>query len=105
HIKTLRVKEAVDLILHNLRTPSFRVTPRSRKTLDDLTLAAQVEAALVDDFPRVKAFADGGKVFVTVWAPAATAKRSEEEVRAVASRTPGVDEVAVNVTPLSIMTP
>ncbi len=64
HIQTLRVADAVDIIRCALERPCFQTTPESQKILDDLALAAQVKAALSEDFPTAQVTAKDGEVLV-----------------------------------------
>lgn len=66
HIKPMRVDEAVDLIHCALQMPSFQTTPQSHKLLDDLALAARVQAALVQEIPSAKVAVRDDAVFVSV---------------------------------------
>jgi cytidylate kinase len=66
HIKTLTTDDAADLIICALQTPRFKTTARSQKVLDDLTLAARIQAALVEEFPSVKVNAQDGEVFIEI---------------------------------------
>lgn len=64
HIKALSVEDAVRIICDTVQKETFRTTPESQKLLDNLALAAKVQAQLVDNFPRVNVTADGGHVFI-----------------------------------------
>jgi cytidylate kinase len=99
HIKTMTVEDAVDLILHNLGGP-FATTPESQASLDNLTLAAQVEAVLIESFPGVKASAKDGVVFVSVTAPLSQRESAAVKAEAIAKRVPGVREVEIYVVPI-----
>ncbi len=65
-IKTITVDDAAKFIVETLRRTSFQTTPESRKVLDDLVLAAQIEALLVNEFPKVKVVADNGSVDIHI---------------------------------------
>jgi cytidylate kinase len=64
--KAFTVDDAVNLILCAAKLPCFQTTPESQRVLDDLTLAAQVQAALVEDFPTVEVDAHGSEVYVSI---------------------------------------
>jgi cytidylate kinase len=66
HIKTLIADDAVNLVICAVQSPHFQTTARSQKILDDLTLAARIQAALVEEFPTVKVNAQDGEVFIEV---------------------------------------
>jgi cytidylate kinase len=60
HIKTKSVKDAVSLILHTARLPCFQTTRKSQRIIDNLALAAEMKAALVEEFPTSEVSAEGG---------------------------------------------
>jgi hypothetical protein len=64
HIKCITVDDAVDIIKCTLKGACFQSTPESQKLVDELSLAARVEAALVQEFPGVKAEAKDAELFI-----------------------------------------
>ena len=93
NIKELQVDDAVDIILDMLKRPVFQTTPESQKILDDLVLAAQVEALLVQEFPRVRVEAKAGTVDIHIargMGMVSSAAREEELTRQV-------EDVAINL--------
>ena len=66
HIKPMTTDDAVDLILCALAQPCFQTTPESQKAMDNLFLAAQVQAALVEEIPSVKVGVEGGEIVVSM---------------------------------------
>jgi cytidylate kinase len=64
HIKALTVEDAVRIICDTVGKDTFQTTPESQKLLDNLALAARVQAQLVENFPRVNVTADNGHVFI-----------------------------------------
>ncbi|MDA8404257.1 MAG: cytidylate kinase-like family protein [Desulfobacteraceae bacterium] len=65
-IKAITVDDAAKCIVDTLRRPSFKTTPEAQKVLDDLVLAAQIEALLVNEFPKVKVVADNGSADIHI---------------------------------------
>ncbi len=65
-IKAITVDDAAKFIVDTLRRPSFKTTPEAQKVLDDLVLAAQIEALLVNEFPKVKVVADNGSADIHI---------------------------------------
>ena len=59
------IDDAVSLIECTLKGPSFQTTPASQKAMENLLLAAEVQAALVEEIPSVKAAVEGGEIVVT----------------------------------------
>ena len=100
HIKTIRVGDAVDLILHAARMPCFQTTPESQKIINDLTLAAEVKAALVNQFPTSGVTAKDGSVFVKIEIPLSHREKTTDAIKRIAENIDGVKEVDVYVTPL-----
>jgi cytidylate kinase len=98
HIRTISVRDAVNIILNSIKLPHFQTTPESQKTLDNLSLAAQVKAALVKDFPSVGVSAEGGGVFISISSPG-KGEEIVQKVRDAAQTVDGVKKVEVNVTP------
>jgi cytidylate kinase len=102
HIKTKTVDDAVSLVVHAARLPCYQTTPESRKFLNDLALAAEVKAALVDQFPGSEAFAEDGVVSVKVDVPPIQEKQASERVRKLAEKVEGVKEVRVHILPFPL---
>lgn len=101
HIKTKSVEDVVSLILHAARLPCFQTTPESQEMIDDLALAAEVKAALVDAFPQADASAKKGVVLVRVEAPLVQEERITEKIKDIAGKVDGVKEVRVHVIPFA----
>jgi cytidylate kinase len=91
HIKTLSVDDAVNLILCALNLPAFQTTPASQGILDDLTLASQVQAALVEEFPTVQVTAHEGELFVGLKSAQAEQEDITTRITRVASRVAGME--------------
>jgi cytidylate kinase len=66
HIGALTVDDAARIVAEAARLPSFQTTPESKRLLNDRALASQVEALLLEEFPRVKATAKNGEAFVHI---------------------------------------
>jgi hypothetical protein len=66
HIKSITTEGAADIIQYTLNLPQFRPTPESRKAMDDLLLAAQVQAALVEEMPSVRVEVEKGELVVSM---------------------------------------
>jgi hypothetical protein len=66
HIKPLSVKDAANIIVYTVKLPCFKTTPESQKILNELALAALVQAELVDEFPNLPVSAKEETIFVGV---------------------------------------
>jgi len=100
HIKRKKMDDVVDLILYAARMTCFQTTPESQKILDDLTLAAEVKAALVNEFPTSGVTAKNGAVFVKIEIPLSQQEKTTNAIKIIAENIDGVKEVAVYVIPL-----
>ena len=92
-IKTITVDDAVKFILATLQRPSFTTTPESQKILDDLVLAAQIEAMLVNEFPRVKVVAKDGSADIYIGTSLGMVASSAKEREAIYR----VQEIAISL--------
>ncbi|MGB2927572.1 MAG: cytidylate kinase-like family protein, partial [Desulfobacterales bacterium] len=100
HIKRKKVDDAVGLILYAARMPCFKTTPESQKIINELTLAAEVKAALVNEFPTSGVTAKDGSVFVKIEIPLSHREKTTDAIKRIAENIDGVKEVDVYVTPL-----
>jgi cytidylate kinase len=91
HIKTLTVDDAVALIRQVVQMPCCRSTAASQRVLDDLALAARVEAALVEEFPSAKVEARNGEVFVSVKGNLAEEEEVTTRISRLAARVAGIE--------------
>jgi len=64
HIKSITVVDAVNIIKCALKSPSFQSTPESQKLIDEKSLAARVEAALIQEIPSVEVEVKEGEVII-----------------------------------------
>ena len=102
HIDNMQVDNAVSIILHSLEQPCFQTTAASQRLLDDSSLAAQVEAALVKDFPKVAADARNGDVYVSVRGSLVDEKMVSAKVKRLAENLDGVKKIHVNLIPFVV---
>ena len=61
HVRTMSVRDVVNLIVASVGLAAFESSAESQAMLDNMTLAAHVEAAIVPAFHRVHAVAEGGR--------------------------------------------
>jgi len=102
HIKTMSVKDAVEVIQCTVKRPCFRTTPLSQALLNDLVLSSQVEAQLARQFPSISANAEEGMVTVNIQAPLDHADEITAQVEKDAGKVEGVKTVKVYISPSSI---
>jgi cytidylate kinase len=91
HIKTLTVDDAVDLISHAAKLPHFQATPESQRLVDDMALAAGIEAVLVEEFPSAKVEAKNGEVFVSIQGTLGEENETVALVQRIANRAAGIE--------------
>ena len=103
HIKTKTVDDAVSLVMHAARLPCYQTTPESQQMIEDLALAAEVKAALVDEFPNSETVSEKGVVSVRIDAPPIQEKQVVEKVENILEKVDGVQEVRVHVIPFPLI--
>ena len=105
HIKTLRVEDAVRILVDTVHLPSFKTTPVSQHILDDSLIAAQVQANLVQEYPTSRVSCKDGHVYVNVVAPVTVVAPLSAEQETIARiennamKIAGVKKATINVIP------
>jgi cytidylate kinase len=66
HLKPLSAEDAAEIIQCALERPCFQTTPESQKAMDNLLLAAQVQAALIVELPAARVEAVAGELVVSL---------------------------------------
>ena len=95
HIKTITVDTAAEIIRCAVERPCFQTTPESQKLVDEMSLAARVEAALVEEIPSVKVEVKKGEVFISLRGALCSDEELMSRVKRLASNVAGI-EVKVN---------
>ena len=90
HLKSFSVDEAAGLIVRAVALPRFQTTPASQKAMEVLCLAAQVQAALVEEIPSAKVEVEGGEIVVSIRDTWAQDKKMIAKVEQVGDRLGGV---------------
>lgn len=91
--------EAVGLIVKNAQSDLLATSPKALAQLADFRLAAQVEAALVNQGHEIKVAAQEGKVIIEINKKVLMLSRLEEELTRLARAVPGVGQVETKVGP------
>ncbi|MDX9787257.1 MAG: cytidylate kinase-like family protein [Desulfobacterales bacterium] len=102
HTRRIDIPDAVFIIQQTLQRPCFQTTPRSRRLLDDLSLAAQVESALVKEYPKVTADAKNGEVIVNIRASLIDEQSITEKVKGMCAKVDGLESINVNIVPFVV---
>lgn len=99
HIKKLNSDDAADLICRTVALEYFQDTRESQQTLDDLTTAAKVKAALIELKPDVEVSAKKGLVCIRI---KSSQLREEWRIRNLAEAVPGVKDVDIKAQEISL---
>jgi cytidylate kinase len=99
YLDIMGVEDAVSTIHHLIGRPCFQTTPKSRELLDDLSLSAQVEAALVGEFPKASADVGKGIVYVSIRGSYVDEKRITSKVNRLVEKVAGIKKLNVNIVP------
>ncbi len=99
HIKKFTVNDAVEIICHSVGLKQFQTTAESQAAMDDLVLAAQVKATIINLMPDVEVAANDG--VVRLWVRARNAQEVElvQEIDKMVKDIPGLREIKIEVTP------
>jgi cytidylate kinase len=98
HIKKITVDDAVDIICHTARLEAFKTTTASQRTLDDLVLAAQAKAAVVQSYPDAEVSVSDGLVHIIVKAIISLRHQATKEIEQLIRPLPGVRDLRIDVT-------
>jgi cytidylate kinase len=63
-IKHITVDGAVDIIKCALKDPRFQTTPEGQQLVNEMSLAARIETALIEDIPSIRVEAKEAEVFI-----------------------------------------
>jgi len=102
HIRKLTVDDAVDIISHAVKQPHFQTTAESRQMLNDLTLEAQIEATLINEFPTIRTSVKNGDVLIHVKGPIEEVEKISAQIETTVKKMEGVKTIQVNVSPFTL---
>lgn len=102
HIKKITVNAAVDMICNTLALKEFKTTAESQAMIENLALAAEVKAAIIDLKPDVRVVASDGKVIIKTSEIEAKGIALEKELEKIAKSVPDVKLVEIDVRPKDI---
>jgi len=92
-----KVEEAVSLVKKNLEKDILQATAASQRAVEDFLLAAQVKVELAKEGHFVEVHAKDGSVTLTINKQVLALKKLEEELKSLAARFKGVNEVNTEV--------
>lgn len=96
HIKKFTVADAVEIICQAAGNEQFRTTPESEQKMDDLTLASQVKAALIDNYPTLAVTSDYGKVLIYTKADDRFVQKLEEKAKSLSREIEGIHSLEIH---------
>ncbi|MDA3791255.1 MAG: cytidylate kinase-like family protein [Desulfobacula sp.] len=99
HLDNMDVDEAVTIIRHTIQQPCFKTTPQSQGKLENLSLSAQVEAALINEFPKVAVDARDGVVYVNIRGSLIDEKNIDSRARHILENQNGIKKIHINIIP------
>ena len=99
--RNIPVDEAVNIICDAAGLDRFKTSPESQRSMDDLVLAAEVKAALVNLKPDIEVSAGDGVVEVRTRATESAEESLFQKMKEVATALPGVGEFKVHFLPIS----
>jgi len=99
NIKTNVIEEAVELICETVQMADFRTSPASQQAMNDLVLAADLKAALVDIKPDVEVSGSDGTVHVTTTVPQSQEEELVHKINEIGRGIRGIKEIKVHTHP------
>jgi len=96
HISKLTVSDAVDFICQAATKEQFKTTEGNRRKMEDLALACQVKAALVDPFFDVGVTSEYGNVLVYTKASDRQANKLKKRAREIEKEIEGINNLEVH---------
>jgi cytidylate kinase len=93
----ISLDDAVNIICYTVSQKAFNTTPKSQKAMDDLVLACEVKALLIDLTSEIEVQSDGGNVYVKTVADMSMERKLTHDIKTIAEAVTGVNEVHVDV--------
>ena len=91
HIKCVTVADAVEIIKCAVKGSCFQATPEGQRLVDEMSLAARIEAALVQEIPSVKVEIKEGEIFISLRGALREDKELMSRVQRLAANIAGID--------------
>jgi cytidylate kinase len=96
HIQRFTVDDAVEIICQAAGNEQFRTTPESQQNMDDLTLASQVKAVLIDSYPSIAVTSDYGNVLIYTKSDDHFVQKLMEETKSLSREIEGIRSLEVH---------
>jgi len=94
-LRKITVDDAADIICHTAALAIFKTTFESQKTMDDLVLAAEIKAALVDLKPDIQVHVKEGNVIIGGKISPPDEQQMIDEMGRIARNIAGVNSVEI----------
>lgn len=91
NIKCIKVAEAVDIIKCAVQGSCFQTTPEGQRLVDEMSLAARIEANLVKEIPSVKVEVRNGEIFINLRGALREDKELMSRIKRLAANIAGID--------------
>ncbi len=104
HMSKMKVDDAVEVICETVTGPAFKTSQESQQAVEALALAAEIKAALDEDYPDCEVVADRKSVEVYARFTVHTDTLIAEKIKAKVLRMNGVSSVSVILIPSVIFT-
>jgi cytidylate kinase len=97
HINQIDANDAVSIICNTVALDKFKTTFDSQRNIENLTVAAEVKAVLIDLKPDIEVQASDGIVSIMTRAHESEEESLTNEMRNIAKDIPGVKDIKVRV--------
>ena len=104
HMSIMSVDEASDAICETVTAPGYKTTLESQQAVEALALAAEIKAALDDDYPDCEVVADRKAVEIYARYTVHTDTMIAEKIKAKVLKMSGVSSVSVILIPSVVFT-
>ncbi|MFH1130946.1 MAG: cytidylate kinase-like family protein [Pseudomonadota bacterium] len=96
NIPRFEVNDAVELICEAVKKKQFATTAASQQQMEDLAIASQVKAALIEKHPNAFVASTYGNVLVYCAAGDRSARRIKSDVSEICSKIKGVNNIEIH---------
>jgi len=99
NIGHLTLEDAVDIICHKVSLKRFQKTPQSQQKIEDLSLAANAKAAIIEKFPSAQASCQNAVVCIRIETALSLEEKATAEIKEILKGFAEIKEVRVSVVP------
>jgi cytidylate kinase len=96
NINKYEVDDAVDLIYQSAQLEPFRTTERSQRAMEDLAMACEIKAALVDSFPDLKVASSYGNIILYGSSNESQARKLQSTAEERCAKIEGINNIEVH---------